>query len=335
MVTGWRYKSFSKNNDYEHGKFDNNSNYINKSIRRLNMTKIVIISGFLGVGKTTLILKLLPLFNDKGRIVIIENEFGTVGIDGDRVKNDGLKVLELTSGCICCSLAGDLTKGMAEAIDNYNPEWIIIEPTGVARLSDVIKILTESSDEGLYDMMNIVTVVDVPKFIISIASFGTFYADQIKNADIIYMSKTEDMSAEAVDEIILKIKEINADAAIIDDKTEAKQITSLITRGTITDGQIKLRGNDIEFDTASFDADYKGSLEEWKRFLSLDNFQTFGQIIRVKGCAIDTAGDRYRIDYSSGSLNIIKEVTKADEIIVIIGIGFNKQDILNWLDMKE
>ena len=146
------------------------------------MTKIDIISGFLGAGKTTLIKKLLSEGFKGEQVVLIENEFGEIGIDGGFLKEAGIEIREMNSGCICCSLVGDFGKSLHEVVDTYHPDRILIEPSGVGKLSDVIKAVQDVQDEIDAELNSFTTVVDVTKCKIYRKNFGEFFSNQIEYA---------------------------------------------------------------------------------------------------------------------------------------------------------
>ena len=177
------------------------------------MVKVDVISGFLGAGKTTLIKKLFESAFNKEKIVLIENEFGEIGIDGSFLKESGVKIKEINSGCICCSLVGDFSRSMIEVIDKFNPERIIIEPSGVGKLSDIIRAV-EKVDAPI--KVNIVaTVVDGGKCKMYMKNFGEFYNDQVKEANTIIVSKTDKISESKVFETVELLKTLNTRATII------------------------------------------------------------------------------------------------------------------------
>ena len=178
-------------------------------------TKIDIISGFLGAGKTTLIKKLINEKFEKEKIAIIENEFGEVSIDTDILKELNLNIKEIKSGCICCSLTGDFKDSIKSIIELYSPERILIEPSGVAKLSDVIKACESLDDDCNVKINMLVTVLDVHNVGMYIKNFGEFYKDQIKNAKTIILSRTENISEEKIKETVNIIEKINPQAKII------------------------------------------------------------------------------------------------------------------------
>ncbi len=179
------------------------------------MTKIDVISGFLGAGKTTLIKKLLKEAWTGEQVVLIENEFGEIGIDGGFLKDSGIEITEMNSGCICCSLVGDFGTALKEVMDKYHPDRIVIEPSGVGKLSDVVRAV-EKADLGDDAKLNsAITVVDANKAKLYVKNFGEFFVNQVENAGTIILSRTGDISDEKLAKAIEILKEHNSKATII------------------------------------------------------------------------------------------------------------------------
>ena len=180
------------------------------------MTKIDIFSGFLGAGKTTLIKKLLKEALSGEKVVLIENEFGEIGIDGGFMKEAGIQVTEMNSGCICCSLVGDFGKALRQVIDQYHPVRILIEPSGVGKLSDVIRAVEGvEKDIPEAEMGSFVTVADAGKCRMYVKNFGEFFLNQIEYAGTILLSRTQGMSQEKLEAVVALLREHNAKARII------------------------------------------------------------------------------------------------------------------------
>lgn len=178
------------------------------------MSKINIISGFLGAGKTTLIKKLIEeAYNDE-KIVLIENEFGEIGIDGTFLQESGVKINEMNSGCICCSLVGDFEESLNEVLTTYHPDRIIIEPSGVGKLSDVINAVKNVNNSEL-ELDSYITVVDAKKSKMYFKNFGEFYNNQIENASLIVLSRSQDIDDKELDECLNLVYSINNQAPII------------------------------------------------------------------------------------------------------------------------
>ena len=179
------------------------------------MVKIDIISGFLGAGKTTLIKKLLKDGFQDEQVVLIENEFGEIGIDGGFLKEAGIQIREMNSGCICCSLVGDFGTSLKEVVTKYDPDRILIEPSGVGKLSDVIKAVQGVQDEVDIKLNSYTTVVDAKKCKMYMKNFGEFFDNQIQYAGAIIMSRTDIASEKKVQESLELLRSLNKDAAII------------------------------------------------------------------------------------------------------------------------
>lgn len=205
------------------------------------MTKIDIFSGFLGAGKTTLIKKLVQEAYKGEKIVIIENEFGEIGIDGGFLKESGIQVNEMNSGCICCSLVGDFAVALQKVLDEYSPDRIIIEPSGVGKLSDVIKAV-EDIDMSDAALNGYATVVDANKCKMYMKNFGEFFNDQIESAGCIVLSHTGNIDHDKIHTCVDLIKEHNPDAVIVTtpwENLEGKQLLEAIERSNSLSADIK------------------------------------------------------------------------------------------------
>ena len=195
------------------------------------MTKIDIFSGFLGAGKTTLIKKLLQEALDASKVVLIENEFGEIGIDGGFLKEAGVEIKEMNSGCICCSLVGDFGSFLKEVIETYHPERILIEPSGVGKLSDVMKAVQDVDTDAEVALNSAVVVVDANKCKMYAKNFGEFFLNQIEHAGTIILSRTADIQEKKLNTALEIIREHNAKAAVITtpwDELDGKKILETI-----------------------------------------------------------------------------------------------------------
>ena len=179
------------------------------------MTKIDIISGFLGAGKTTFIKKLLQEAISGEQVVLIENEFGEIGIDGGFLKDSGIEIREMNSGCICCSLVGDFGKSLSEVLTKYKPDRIIIEPSGVGKLSDVMKAVIDVSADMDVALNSAVTIVDAAKCKMYMKNFGEFFNNQIENAGTVVLSRTDITDTAKIQKDVEMIREKNPKAAIV------------------------------------------------------------------------------------------------------------------------
>ena len=199
------------------------------------MTKIDIISGFLGAGKTTFIKKLLKEAIAGEKVVLIENEFGEIGIDGGFLKDSGIEIREMNSGCICCSLVGDFGRSLNEVLTKYTPDRVIIEPSGVGKLSDVMKAVCDVAGEIDVVLNGSVTVVDAQKCKMYMKNFGEFFNNQIESAGTIVLSRTDVADADKVAQCVEMIREKNPKAAIVTtpiDKLTGEQLLAIIEKPT-------------------------------------------------------------------------------------------------------
>ena len=203
------------------------------------MTKIDIISGFLGAGKTTLIKKLLAEAFPGEKLVLIENEFGEISIDGGFLKESGVQISEMSSGCICCSLVGDFNKALKEVADQFHPDRILIEPSGVGKLSDVIVAVENTvADVPEMKLNSFVTVADATKVKVYMKNFGEFYNNQIEAAGAIILSRTQKLTQEKLEAAVALLREKNPDAAILTtpwDALDGKVILSAMEKVSLAD----------------------------------------------------------------------------------------------------
>ena len=181
----------------------------------MSMTKIDIVSGFLGAGKTTLIKKLLKESLADTKVVLIENEFGEIGIDGGFLKESGIEIKEMNSGCICCCLVGDFGTSLREVLDTYTPDRILIEPSGVGKLSDVMKAVQDAMADRDVELNSAVAVVDACKCRMYIKNFGEFFVNQIEHAGTVILSRTDKLNEEKLAACVALVREYNARATII------------------------------------------------------------------------------------------------------------------------
>ena len=199
------------------------------------MTKIDIFSGFLGAGKTTLIKKLISEAYAGQKLVLIENEFGEIGIDGSFLKDAGIEITEMNSGCICCSLVGDFREALKKVIDQFAPDRILIEPSGVGKLSDVTRAVAAVADERDVKLNCFATVADVNKVKMYMKNFGEFYNDQVSHANAVILSRTGSASEQKVADAVALLRTVNPDAVII--TTDWAQLSGAQILAAIEEGQ--------------------------------------------------------------------------------------------------
>ena len=205
------------------------------------MTKITIFSGFLGAGKTTLIKKLIAEGYKNEKLVLIENEFGDIGIDGGFLQDAGVEITEMNSGCICCSLVGDFGKALEKVLEDYSPDRILIEPSGVGKLSDVIRAVQNINAHDV-QLDGFTTIVDAKKCKMYQKNFGEFFNNQITYASCLILSHTAGLSTEKIDDCIRRIKELNPVAPIVTtewDQLSGQQLVDAMTQKNTLDDELK------------------------------------------------------------------------------------------------
>ena len=224
------------------------------------MTKIDIFSGFLGAGKTTLIKKLIAEAYAGEKLVLIENEFGEINIDGGFLKESGIEISEMSAGCICCSLVGDFNKALREVVEQFHPDRILIEPSGVGKLSDVIVAVERTVDECPELKLNsYVTVADASKVKVYMKNFGEFYNNQIEAAGTIILSRTQKLSQEKLEAAAALLREKNPDAAILTtpwDELDGKTILSAIEKVSLSDELLEKMRREHELEEAEHEHEH-------------------------------------------------------------------------------
>ncbi len=327
------------------------------------MTKIDVFSGFLGAGKTTLIKKLIDEAYRGENLVLIENEFGEVGIDGGFLKDTGIEITEMNSGCICCSLVGDFGEALKKVITQYNPDRILIEPSGVGKLSDVISAIKHIDSDKIV-LNGFSTVVDANKCKMYMKNFGEFFNNQIENAGTIILSHTDDISEEKLSKCIGLLRTHNTDATII--STPWSQIdgisilNAIENKNTLKSELEKLEHNvhhhehnehcdchehhyehdehcncghkhhhaDEVFTSWGKETTNKYTTQQLTDALKqLDNDKTYGFILRAKGILPATDGSWIYFDYIPGEVNVRKGNAEIIGRICVIGSKINESAI--------
>ncbi len=320
------------------------------------MTKIDIFSGFLGAGKTTLIKKLLKEAYSGEKVVLIENEFGEIGIDGGFLQDAGIEITEMNSGCICCSLVGDFTKALAKVIEEYNPDRVIIEPSGVGKLSDVIRAAKEVISEEV-KLNCFTTVVDAGKCKMYMKNFGEFFNDQIENASAVVFSHTDVAKDFKVEEAVKLVRLHNAKAAIVAtpwDSLDGKAILAAMESSDTLEDELKHLEHehcscghhhhekhehdehctcghhhaDEVFSSWGVETPKKYTVEKITEILdSLDEDSDYGMILRAKGIVAGEGGDWIHFDYVPGEPNVRYGTAGMIGRLCVIGSGINEEKI--------
>ena len=310
------------------------------------MTKIDIISGFLGAGKTTLIKKLIKEAFEGEKLVLIENEFGEIGIDGGFLKDSGINITEMNSGCICCSLVGDFGTALGEVLEKYSPDRIIIEPSGVGKLSDVIKAVLgvkEKLPEETVKLNSSVTVADAAKCKMYMKNFGEFYNNQIEHAGTIVLSRTGAMKEDKLQTCLEMIREHNAEAPVITtpwEEIDGKQILAamekenslekeLLQEAEVCPGHDHDHGHhhaDDVFTSIGMETAHKYSEAELKDILEkvADEEVKLGTILRAKGIVPSEEGEWFHFDLVPGEYEIRRGSADYTGRICVIGAGLEE-----------
>ena len=319
------------------------------------MSKIDIISGFLGAGKTTLIKKLIAEAYQNEKIVLIENEFGEIGIDGTFLKDSGVTINEMNSGCICCSLVGDFETSLKEVLDTYHPDRVIIEPSGVGKLSDVIKaVSTINSDEMELD--NFITVVDAKKCRMYTKNFGEFYNNQVEHASLIVLSRSQDLTEFQLKECLDILKGLNDHSPIITTAWDKLNGLDIINACEVNVQKELLHEHDHEccghdhhhhdhdhecgcghhhhhaddvFTSMGIESAHKYSEEELtgilKKLSAEDN--GYGNILRAKGIVPATEGEWFHFDLVPGEYEVRRGSADYSGRICVIGAELKESEI--------
>ncbi|WP_238905146.1 CobW family GTP-binding protein [Clostridium sp. YIM B02506] len=312
--------------------------------------KVDVFSGFLGAGKTLLIKKLIEENLKNEKIAIIENEFGEIGIDGGFLRNSSIDVKEINAGCICCSVYGDFKAGINEVIDKYHPERIIIEPSGVAKLSEVLSVFKESDFKQKLSLNIIMTVIDITKYDMYVTNFDEFYKDQIRKAKTIILSRTQNVSNETVVDIVSKIKTLNNSASIITtpwtsikakniletaEGTSENTIFNKINLLNKSSSKVSVKTSTISttkttFKTIGIETPKILTKNQLKNTLEKLNNSMYGLVLRAKGIVECTNGEWVEFDYVPNEFEIRKSIPDYSGRICVIGENLNK-DIIEKL----
>lgn len=304
--------------------------------------KIDIFSGFLGAGKTLLIKKLISTGAYKENIAIIENEFGEVSIDSLILRDTNIKIREINSGCICCEVTGDFKEACIEVIEKYKPDRIIIEPSGVAKLTDIIKVFKEVDLREKVIIENLITVINPEKYDSYITNFKDFYIDQIKNAKKIVISRVEKVDNLKIDKIEKSIRSINSKSEIIKkpyNKLNSNEILSSLNYEKLKiensslkaslKGVVKERSTakDVFESYAIYPKNFFSKAELNAKFKFIASSKAYGYIIRAKGVISLKEGNYGQFDYAGEEFELREMKNKIDSVISFIGVNLNKEEL--------
>jgi len=297
-------------------------------------TEIYIISGFLGAGKTTLIQKLIKESFQKDKVVLIENDFGEISIDAALLKSSGIEVKEINPGCICCSLSGDFVKAIKELLDRFHPDKIIIEPSGVGKLSDIMKACSDQRIQQLAKVKSKITIVDVKRCKVYLHNFGEFFEDQIQNADVVLLSHTENFPDKIRDAYNL-IKSLNPNSTILSKPWNQIGATEILYsehehKKNVHHNHFGCEHNhwaEEFFDTVTIHTKKIFRIDDLEaRILDMEK-NAKGTILRAKGILRSTEG-YVNVQYLPGDIRITN-CTTSGEMLCIIGQNLNQQELHN------
>ena len=280
----------------------------------MEKTKIDIISGFLGAGKTTFIKKLIQDLYTTDEVVILENEFGRINIDQETLGREGLIVKPIQAGCICCSSSMDLSKGIEEIIQEYHPERIVVEPTGIAKLSEIKKLLKIEEIDQVCEIDHIITIVDAKNYYMRTMISKDFFEDQIRASEVMFLSKTDKMDKDKLSKVKEEIMKIQPNCLIVDEPWDSiepsllnEYINYRIDTSNVTHklGMRKNHAND--FERYEIVSETPLNIERITQFINEIDQGIYGEIHRVKGICRDSDKGVYSIDYIPGE-TIVKPV---------------------------
>ena len=303
------------------------------------MTKVDIISGFLGAGKTTFIKELIEKVFAGEKLVLIENEFGEIGIDGGFLKDSGIEIREMNSGCICCSLVGDFGAALKDVITKYHPDRIIIEPSGVGKLSDVIKAVDGVEKEAGVALNSATTVVDVMKCKMYLRNFGEFFENQVKSAGTIILSRTDKADTEKVEAAVKMLRELNPEAHIITTPVEVlggKKVLDTMEGAIINLAQVEEEEHhhhhhdhdaDEVFTSWGVETARKFTKAEVEHALTELDTGNYGMILRSKGIVNGGADGWLEFDYVPGEWEVRARGADVGGKLVVIGSKLNEKAI--------
>lgn len=303
------------------------------------MIKLDIFSGFLGAGKTYIIKKLIEnnIYNES--VAIIENEFGEVSIDALVLKDTNIKIKEINSGCICCEVTGDFKEAVLEVINNYHVERIIIEPSGVAKLSDILKVFKEKELKNAVKVDNVITVIDPNKFDLYINNFKDFYKDQIVNAKNIVISRSEKAKEELILDVKGKIRKINSSIKIIEGNLDSNLVEVVnkekavlkINENKNVKGKlgtvITSKAKDLFETFVIYPNNILSKSELNSKFKFISSSNIFGEVLRAKGVVKLNDGSFGQFDFVKDEFEIRKINSNEKSVISFIGTNLNKKDL--------
>lgn len=300
----------------------------------MNM-KVILVTGFLGSGKTSLINYLIPRLLKDNSLAIIENEFGDVNIDGKVLGKHDVEIKELSSGCICCTLQGNLVTAIETIYEEVAPDYLIMEPSGIAKTSDILKTMKLLEERDLLEVHKVINIVDTRDFLDFVDDFGDFFKDQIVNSDIICLSHIDSILNDDIEDIIFKIKELNSDVLIIKDDFVDTIDDGIYEKIKESRELVKLIDDNLNFPIEMFSSiTIKLSKDESKFKMKIEKLvEKHPNILRIKGFFTEN-NKKYHLEYTRGNLVINEIENSLEDYIVVIGTYLEKDKIIEFLDKK-
>lgn len=305
------------------------------------MIKVDIISGFLGAGKTTLIRKLLKA-HESEKVVLIENEFGEIGIDGDLIEKDGFEVFEISSGCICCIMRQDFEDLLTRVINEFTPERIIIEPTGISILSEIIEVLKKDKFSSRCSINSLITVIDSLNYLEQCKVFGEFFEDQIINASTLLLSKSQFVDDGKITTITVSLKDYNPEAEILTTPWEnlsTNDLMDLLAGNIVIDFASLFHAetkpcSENELDTFAVKTSKKFTEAEINEILNQLKDPKYGMVLRGKGFLKGTQ-NQLEFSYTNGQFELREIKDKSSGKLCLIGKNLNEQKLKDLFQVTK
>lgn len=301
------------------------------------MIKLDIISGFLGSGKTTLIKKILDFYKNE-KVVVIENEFGEIGIDANIIQKDGLDIIELQNGCICCSMKLNFKDTILKVAKEFNPDRIIIEPTGIAMLSEILLMINNDEIKSNFTINSLVTVVDAINYFDYIDNFGEFFEDQILNAKTLLLSKNQFLEDENRDNLVKSLKSLNQNVDIINKNWDDLLVEDLLVdnmKNKTDEKYKKIKNYDLlstnmkSISSVSISNFKINEVQKIKEIFDDFNTGKYGKILRAKGFLNSVLDNTLEFNYVNGQYSIKESDIKTNSKLCIIGSKLQKDKLKN------
>lgn len=302
---------------------------------------VTVISGFLGAGKTTFIQKILSENCRTEKIFILENDYGEVGIDGDLLSNGEIQVKEIYSGCICCSLKGEFTEGLQQIISTSKPEQIIIEPTGIGKLSEILSILKQACFQETITIEQVITIVDAHTGLEFLLEFGEFFKDQVRFAQTLVISKSQEVLHQKVEALIKELRKYNAAAKLVSSSWDQLKMDQILGGNgshnknlrRISPLRHRSRSDHKAFESFSWEGSKIFPISTLKSILNRIDTGDYGQILRAKGI-VPSEKEWLHFDYVRGQWKVHDSKPQPTGRVVVIGRNLSSRELLQLFEQN-